>query len=306
MPTSHWIDGRLAVRFSAYSAYHGGFIDNLETTRNWYNGTVSNNAQWAGNDYNSEHEEGGRIALRAVLSEGWSATLSYDYQRLTALGAWDQDPNYGPRKVSRFGPESLGNQAKIGQLHLDGDVGIADLVFASTYWSLPTRRSDEYSQYMENFAPSYTPFFPLNGPAGPPPAGTQQGFTCLSDPAYGGTPFTGCQVPLQYYEYHTNPERWSNELRFNSKPGGRWHWVAGAYWEKTRDKTPAAPITCPTSSSTAPPGTTRTPTTPHRWDPPRYRPAFGMRIRRGPTICRRQSSRTSTSISRRSSTSKRA
>jgi len=222
------IQDRLAVRLSAFSSYHGGFIDNLQTTRTWVNGTVSNNAEWAGNDYNSEHQEGGRIALRGVLSEGWTATLSYDYQRLTAFGAWDQDPNYGERKVSRFGPEFLGNQMKIGQLHVDGDVGIADLVFASTYWSLPTRRWDEYSQYMENVTPSYSPY-----PAAP---GGRQGFTCLSDPAYGGTPFTGCGVPLQYYEYHTNPERWSNELRFNSKSGGRWHWVAGAYWEKTRDK----------------------------------------------------------------------
>jgi outer membrane receptor protein involved in Fe transport len=225
------IDGRLALRVSGFSSRHGGFIDNLETTRTWYNGTVSNNSQWAGNDFNKAHQEGGRIAIRGVLNESWSATLSYDYQRLSANGAWDEDPNYGPRKVSRFGPEFLGNQMKIGQLHVDGDVGIADLVFASTYWSLPTRRWDEYSQYMENFAPSYTPYFP-NGA----PAGSQQGFTCLHDPAYGGVPFSGCGVPLQYYEYHTNPERWSNELRFNSKSGGRWHWVAGLYWEKTRDK----------------------------------------------------------------------
>jgi iron complex outermembrane recepter protein len=225
------IDGRLAVRLSGYSAYHGGFINNLLTTRDWYNGTVSNNAQWAGENYNREHEEGGRISVKAVLNESWSATLSYDYQRLTAFGAWDEDFNYGAREVSRFGPEFLGNQDKIGQFHVDGDVGIADLVFASTYWSLPTRRWDEYSQYMENFAPSYTPFFP-NGA----PAGSQQGFTCLHDPAYGGVPFSNCQVPLQYYEYHTNPERWSNELRLNSKPGGRFHWVLGAYWEKTRDK----------------------------------------------------------------------
>ena len=236
------IAGRLALRVSAFSSYHGGFVDNLETTRHWFNGTVSNNSEWAGNDFNTEHQEGGRIAIRGVLSENWTATLSYDYQRLSALGAWDQDPIYGPRKVSRFGPEFLGNQMKIGQLHVDGDVGIADLVIASTYWSLPTRRWDEYSQYMENFAPSYTPYF-RNGATGcsgsncnAPPAGSQQGFTCVSDPAYGGTPFTGCGVPLQYYEYHTNPERWSNELRFNSKRGGRWHWVAGLYWEKTRDK----------------------------------------------------------------------
>jgi iron complex outermembrane receptor protein len=227
------IDGRLGVRVSAFSASHGGFIDNLLTTRTWVNGAVSNNAAWAGNDFNREHQEGGRVALRAVLSDAWSATFSYDYQRQTAHGAWDEDlANYGPREVSRFGPEYLANQAKIGDFHVDGDVGIGDLVFASTYWSLPTRRWDEYSQYMENFAPSYTPFFP--GVLAPP--GSNEGFTCQSDPAYGGTPFTGCSVPLQYYEYHTNPERWSNELRLASKPGGRFHWLGGLYWEKTRDK----------------------------------------------------------------------
>jgi iron complex outermembrane recepter protein len=226
------VEGRLGLRISAFSASHGGFIDNLLTTRTWANGRVSDNAQWAQNDFNREHQEGGRVALKAVLSDAWSATLSYDYQRQTAHGSWDEDlANYGPRKVSRFGPEYLSYQAKIGTFHVDGDVGIGDLVFASTYWALPTRRWDEYSQYMENFAPSYTPFFP-NGA----PAGSQEGFACLSDPAYGGTPFTGCNVPLQYYEYHTNPERWSNELRLASKPGGRFHWLGGLYWEKTTDK----------------------------------------------------------------------
>ncbi len=237
------IDGRLGLRLSAFSASHGGFIDNLLTTRTWVNGAVSNNAQWARNDFNRQHQEGGRVALKGVLNERWSATISYDYQRQTAFGAWDEDLiNYGPRQVSRFGPEFLGYQARIADFHVDGDVGIADLVFASTYWSEPTRRWDEYSQYMENFAPSYTPFF-TNGATGcsgttclPPPPGSQEGFACLSDPAYGGTAFTGCNVPLQFYEYHTNPERWADELRLVSKPGGRFHWLGGLYWEKTRDK----------------------------------------------------------------------
>jgi iron complex outermembrane receptor protein len=227
------IDGTLGLRVSAFSASHGGFINDLLTTRTWANGTVSDNSQWAHNNFNRQHQEGGRVALKWVLNDRWNATLSYDYQRQTAFGAWDEDlVNYGPRAVSRFGPEFLGNQTKIGDFHVDGDVGIADLVFASTYWSLPTRRFDEYSQYMENFAPSYTPFFPPGGA----PAGSQEGFTCQSDPAYGGTPFTGCNVPLQFYEYHTNPERWSNELRLQSKAGGRFHWLTGLYWEKTSDK----------------------------------------------------------------------
>jgi iron complex outermembrane recepter protein len=222
------IEGALGLRLSAFSASHGGFIDNLLTTRTWVNGVVSNNAEWAGNNYNHSHQEGGRVALKWVISDRWSAWLSYDYQRQTAFGAWDQNlTEYPPRQNSRFGPEYLAYEAKIGQLHIDGDVGIGDLVFASTYWSLPTRRWDEYSEYQQNYL-----------------GGAQQGFSCLHDPTY--TPlinpsapaqFTGCNgAPLQYYEYHTNPERWSDELRLSSKPGGRFHWLAGLYWEKTRDK----------------------------------------------------------------------
>jgi outer membrane receptor protein involved in Fe transport len=214
------IDGKLAFRASAFSDNHGGFINNKLTTRTWVNGTVSTNAEWARNNYNRQHVEGARVALKAILSEGWNASLTYMYQRQHTVGAWDQDvTNYGPRAVSRFGPEGHDNQARMLDFHLEGDVGIGDLVFASTYWSLPTRQNNEYSQYMENYA-----------------GGSREGFACLDDPTYGGGEFTSCNVPLQFYEYHTNPERWSNELRLASKPGTRFHWLGGLYWEKTRDK----------------------------------------------------------------------
>ncbi|HUL17925.1 MAG TPA: TonB-dependent receptor [Steroidobacteraceae bacterium] len=221
------IEGVLGFRASGFSDSHGGFIDNQLTTRTWVNGTVSNNAPWARNDYNRSHNEGGRAALKYVLNDKWSGTLIYDYQRLSTLGAWDEDPTLQPRTVERFGPESHDFQSKIVNLHVDGDIGIADLVFASTYWSIPTRQQNEYSQYMQNFnwgAPD----------AGFP--GTQEGLTCLNDPYFGGGPYSGCNVPTQSYEYHTNPERWSDELRLLSKTGGRLHWLVGAYWEKTRDK----------------------------------------------------------------------
>lgn len=214
------VDGVLGLRVSAFSDNRGGFINNRLTTRTWVNGTVSDNSAWARANYNTQHVEGGRLALKLVASEAWSGTLSATYQRQATQGAWDEDlTNYGPRTVSRFGPESHQFEAKMLDLHVDGDVGIGDLVFASTYWSLPTRQNNEYSQYMENH----------NG-------GATEGFTCLSDPVYGGTPYTGCNVPVQFYEYHSNPERWSDELRLASKPGGAFHWLAGLYWEKTRDK----------------------------------------------------------------------
>lgn len=213
------ISGVLGLRMSAFTDSSGGFINNQLTTRTWVNGAVSDNSPWARNNYNHEHLEGGRIALKAVLGDKWDAILTYGYQRQSTLGAWDEDPNLPPRTVERFGPESHDFQSKTLDFHVDGDVGIGDLVFASTWWSLPTRQQNEYSQYMENYQ-----------------GGALEGVTCSNDPVYGGGPYTDCKPPLQYYEYHTNPERWSNELRLSSKSGGRFHWLGGLYWEKTRDK----------------------------------------------------------------------
>ncbi len=224
------IDGVLGLRLSAFSDSHGGFINNALTTRTWVNGAVSDNSQWARNDYNRENVEGGRLELKAQLGEGWSALLTYGFQRQSTHGAWDEDPTLAPRTVARFGPESNLFETNMVDFHLDGDVGIGDLVFASTYWNQERRQWDEYSQYEQNFnvGARYGTGFP----------GTQEGFTCLTDPYYGGagTPYTGCNPALQYYSYNINPQRWSNELRLSSKSGGRLHWVAGLYWERTIDR----------------------------------------------------------------------
>ena len=64
------IDGRTALRLSAYSVHDGGFIDNLLTTRQWVNGVVSNNAAWARSNYNTQSVAGGRAAIRQVIAEG--------------------------------------------------------------------------------------------------------------------------------------------------------------------------------------------------------------------------------------------
>jgi iron complex outermembrane receptor protein len=241
------IDGVLGFRASAFSDSHGGFINNELTTRTWVNGAVSNNAQWARDNYNRENIEGGRAALKAVFSEGWSALLSYGFQRQHTLGAWDEDPKLPPRTVSRFGPESNLFETNMVDFHVDGDVGIGDLVFASTYWNQERRQLNEYSQYQENFnyGAGVTPPYPSPPPYYPGYPGTQEGYTCLNDPFWGGGPFTGCNPATQYYAYNINPQRWSNELRLSSKTGGRFHWLAGLYWQRTVDKNFSDPYYMP-------------------------------------------------------------
>jgi iron complex outermembrane recepter protein len=226
------IDGVLGLRVSAFSDSHGGFINNAFDTRTWVNEAVSTNAPWAREDYNRENVEGGRLELKAQFTEGWSALLTYGFQRQSTHGAWDEDPTLAPRTVERFGPESNLFETNMIDFHVDGDVGIGDLVFASTYWNQERRQWDEYSQYEQNFNAGARNTPPTGFP------GTQEGFTCLTDPYYGGagTPYSGCNPALQFYDYDINPQRWSNELRLSSKQGGRFHWLAGAYWERTIDR----------------------------------------------------------------------
>ena len=221
------VQGSTALRLSAYALDYGGFVDNKLVTRDWVNGTVSNNAGWAGNDYNTQHTHGARIALKQVLSEGWDVLATYMVQNQIGHGAWDEQPQYGDDTVARFGPEARYYNDSMWDLHVDGDVGIGDLVFASTYWNITTHTLNEYSEYMQyaqtagHFAisPQYL-----------------QGFACLTDPVSSpGDSFTGCNVPTLYYDYRDDTRRYSNELRLSSKPGGRLHWLVGLYWEHTED-----------------------------------------------------------------------
>ena len=222
------IDGRTALRLSVFKVSKGGFIDNVLATRQWVNGVVSNNAQWAHKNYNTEREYGGRAALDQKISENWNAVLTFNYQRQTTAGSWAQDPaHYGLRKVAHFGPENIAATFSSYDLHVNGDVGIGDLVYAGTYWNYADHYTTEYSQYVQ-----YSPFssYYQDSPQ------LMQSLTCLTGPTIqGGTdPYSGCQAPTMFYKYDAWTRRWSNEVRLQSKPGGRLHWLVGAYWEKTR------------------------------------------------------------------------
>jgi iron complex outermembrane recepter protein len=241
-----------ALRFSAYRDYHGGYIDNIDTTREWVNGTVSNNSPWAGQNYNVERVTGGRLALGQKIADGWKATLTASYQRQLTHGAWDENPtiggaigaapgnygqlidgperSFGQKNVDRFGPEFKQYYAKTLDFHLDGDVGIGDLVYAGTYWAQDDTWVNEYSEYMQ---------YVNTGPPNNYTAANRQSFTCLNgptgNPATAGTPLTDCNVPAQYYNYTSKVYRWSHELRLQSKESDWWfHWLAGSYWERTR------------------------------------------------------------------------
>lgn len=226
------VKGETAVRLAAFLVHRGGFIDNVLQTRHWLNGVVSNNAAWAHNNYNTEREYGGRVSIAQKFGASWNAVLTVNFQNQQTDGLWSQDPGLPPhqlRKEAIFGPNHISDTFTDYDLHVEGDVGIGDLVYSSTFWTYPYHYTSEYSNYVQ-----YNPFPDSyqNSPA------LLQSLTCLTGPTIqGGTdPYSGCQAPIMYYNDNIWTRQWSNELRLQSKPGGRWHWLVGLYWQKIRQQ----------------------------------------------------------------------
>jgi outer membrane receptor protein involved in Fe transport len=212
------IDGTTALRLSAYSVQKGGYIDNVLGTRHWLNGTTSTNAAWAGDNYNTSDIVGARIALQQNFTSDWKLTLTGSFQRQAYRGSWEEDrARFGALNVQLFSPQGGYDYDRFLDLHVEGDAGIGDLVYAGGYSERRERRLYDYSDYAQ-----YSPY-----------ASYVQGTACATDPIVGSG-HSGCNVPYMYATVDSLLERWSNELRLQSKPGGRAHWTVGAYWEKTR------------------------------------------------------------------------
>ncbi len=210
------IAGTTALRISAFNEKQAGFIDNLLKTRTWRNGVVSDNAAWAGNDYNTQTFKGGRVSLLHNFNDAWKFTASVDYQKQHHDGAWDQDPTrYGDLNVARFGPEWGDNFNTIAQGKIEGDVGIGDLTYIAGYYKTKLRTVTEYSEYVQ--------YANVGGTT----ADYIQSFACDT------IDFQGCNDPYMYYDYRSDAKRVTHELRLQSKGDGALRWIVGGYSEQT-------------------------------------------------------------------------
>ncbi len=218
------VDGVSALRISAFSEHDGGYIDNLLSSRTWsVDGITSSNAAWAGKDFNTRNTYGGRIALLQNIGDHWHLLLSGNYQQQIYHGTWEDDPTLaGPREVREFAPSGGYNYARFLEAHVDGDVGIADLIYIGGLSSLASERFYNFSEYSQ-----YSSY-----------AGFVQPLTCVTDPS-GGPGNHGCQAPYMYGLPNGTTKRFSNELRLQSKPG-RVHWTVGLYSDKLRNPFSAA------------------------------------------------------------------
>ncbi len=210
------IEDTTALRASLYSVHEGGYINNVLASRQWANGVTSSNGDWAGRHQNTRNILGGRIALQHSFSDEWLVRLTGYYQQQRYAGSWEEDPtNVGARALRRFSPQGGYNYGRFVELHAEGDVGIADLIYTGGYSYQKSRRLYDFSDYVQYYY-------------------ALEALTCQTDPASGPGEH-GCKAPYMFGQVDSVTERFSNELRLQSRPGGNAHWVVGGYWEKTRD-----------------------------------------------------------------------
>ena len=215
------VDGVSALRISGISVREGGYIDNLPSSRTWsVDDITSTNAPWAGNDFNTRSSYGGRIALLQNIGENWHLLLSGNFQEQKYRGSWDDDPALaGLRKDRYFGPSGGYNYERFLEVHVDGDVGIADLVYIAGMSRMDNMRLYDFSEYAQYS--SYASFV--------------QPLTCVTDPT-SGPGNHGCAAPYMYGRVEGTINRFTNEIRLQSKPG-RVHWTLGVYSDKLRNPT---------------------------------------------------------------------
>jgi outer membrane receptor protein involved in Fe transport len=130
----------VAIRLSGFSARDAGYIDNVlgNTVYDDYFGTglggLKNNSGLVAEDINEVDWQGARASIRWLVNDNWTVTATANYQDLEANGFNDYDPAVGDLDVIKFAREFRTDEWMQTSLVIEGDLGFAQLVSATSYY----------------------------------------------------------------------------------------------------------------------------------------------------------------------------
>ena len=199
---------KLALRLVGFSAEDGGFIDNVLGLSPA--GTFDNASFVEENVAGDAQYRGGRASLRWDANERLSVTGSVVFQDLESSGNTEHMPErVGDLQQVRFVEEFREDQWTQLGLTLEADLGFADLVSATSYFTreiLYQLDNTEYVAYLRSF---YYGSYYVEYAFGPDPVGL------------------GWLNPQ-------DTRRFSQELRL-SHEGEKWAWIGGLFYERFDD-----------------------------------------------------------------------
>ncbi len=202
------IADNIAVRIVAWDKRDAGYIDNVRGTRTFPTSEITiDNADLAGDDYNSVDTTGLRAALRIELDDNWSITPTVMSQRTESGGIFAFDPDVGDLELTHFYPESAEDTWTQAALTVQGKIGNFDIVYAFSNLNRDTDVESDYSDYAFWYDTLY---------------------------AYGAyiTDDNGDLInPAQYIQGRDIYRKRSHELRIASPAEDRLRFTAGLFWQ---------------------------------------------------------------------------
>lgn len=203
------VEEKVAVRFVGFSARDAGFIDNVLATSP--GGTFDNAAVVGENVAGEADYVGGRASVRWDVNDRWSASGSIVHQDVESTGDTEHLPDtVGDLQQVRFIEEFRNDAWTQYGLTIEGDLGFAQLVSASSYFTreiLYQLDNTDYVAYLRGFYAAYGYY--VQYAFGPDPVGL------------------GWLNPQ-------DTRRFSQEFRL-SREGEKWTWLAGLYYERFDD-----------------------------------------------------------------------
>ncbi|MBT4522632.1 MAG: TonB-dependent receptor [Halieaceae bacterium] len=239
------VDDTLALRLVAFGARDGGFIDNVyghtpdlnvvNGPGYWQSGFGDiDNSKYVDKDVNDSEIIGWRAALKWNINENWSATLGALHQE-TDAGAYNfYDPYVGDLEKTTFFDDWSEDEYDLYSLTIEGDLGFAQLVAATSYYDRKGEYQMDITAYHHYWAGAYWScggafdgsdldpdvyywyYFSPNGQA------MYNGAYCLAPTADGDY--------LSTINDTYEQERFTQEIRLSSS-GDTFDWLAGVYYE---------------------------------------------------------------------------
>ncbi len=240
----------LAVRGVAYLDHQGGYIDNVQGTRDASEsarfrpeGTVrangvpvsalragfqstadlsnvtfleTNNSGLVEDNFNDTTYAGFRATALWEVTPDWTITLAHSRQSLESDGVFFADPELGgldDLEIQRFEDDRLEDNFSNTSWTVEGRLAMLDVVYTGAYTDRETQQRVDYSDYL--FVGQYLPYYICDGSVSYPGS---------ADPS--GT----CQPPNLYVTSDSDTTVFTQELRFSTPDDWRVRATAGGFY----------------------------------------------------------------------------
>jgi outer membrane receptor protein involved in Fe transport len=241
------VEDKVALRLVGFTATQGGFIDNVAgptpisasgygrvsvTGQQFNDGTIilPGDSEPSANpdpgvvdvtekDWNESTTTGGRIALRWNVVNNWTGTLSAAFQNNESDAESTYDRTIGDLQVVAFSADTHEDDWAQFALTIEGDMGWANFVSATSYFTRDTKYNQDtasYTAYFGTFCYDATANYNIY---------------CFQ-PA--GVNYT-YNDPIGFLVNDQENTSFSQEFRL-SHEGERIDWLAGVFWEQRTEE----------------------------------------------------------------------